>query len=178
MTDYIVVYVTAPEDEAVDLAKTLVEERLVACVNIVPGLRSLYWWKGKVEDEPEVLCIMKTRSNLFESLRDRVRELLRACRAFIFPGLEDFGIAPVEAMAAGRPVVAYAGGGALDTVEPGVTGELYHEQTAEGLANALAKFDWRQYDSSACRAQAEQFSAARFRDKLLGYLGELGFDAL
>ena len=75
MTDYIVVYVTAPEDEAVDLAKTLVEERLVACVNIVPGLRSLYWWKGKVEDEPEVLCIMKTRSNLFESLRDRVREL-------------------------------------------------------------------------------------------------------
>ena len=75
MTDYIVVYVTAPEDEAVDLARTLVEERLVACVNLVPGLRSIYWWQGKVEDEPEVLCIMKTRSNLFESLRDRVREL-------------------------------------------------------------------------------------------------------
>jgi periplasmic divalent cation tolerance protein len=75
MTDYIVVYVTAPQDEAVDLAKTLVEERLVACVNLVPGLRSIYWWRGKVEDEPEVLCIMKTRSNLFESLRDRVREL-------------------------------------------------------------------------------------------------------
>ena len=75
MTDYIVVYVTAPQDEAVDLAKTLVEEKLVACVNIVPGLRSIYWWQGKVEDEPEVLCIMKTRSNLFESLRDRVREL-------------------------------------------------------------------------------------------------------
>jgi periplasmic divalent cation tolerance protein len=75
MTDYIVVYVTAPQDEAVDLAKTLVEERLVACVNLVPGLRSIYWWQGKVEDEPEVLCIMKTRSNLFESLRDRVREL-------------------------------------------------------------------------------------------------------
>lgn len=75
MTDYIVVFVTAPEDEAVDLAKTLVEERLVACVNLVPGLRSIYWWQGKVEDEPEVLCVMKTRSNLFESLRDRVREL-------------------------------------------------------------------------------------------------------
>ena len=75
MTDYIVVYVTAPEDEAVNLAKTLVEERLVACVNIVPGLRSIYWWQGKVEDGPEVLCIMKTRGNLFESLRDRVREL-------------------------------------------------------------------------------------------------------
>jgi periplasmic divalent cation tolerance protein len=75
MTDYIVVYVTAPENEAAELAKNLVEERLVACVNIVPGLRSIYWWQGKVEDEPEVLCIMKTRGNLFESLRDRVREL-------------------------------------------------------------------------------------------------------
>ena len=75
MTDYIVVYVTAPEGEAAALSKTLVEERLVACVNIVPGLRSIYWWQGKIEDEPEVLCIMKTRSNLFESLRDRVREL-------------------------------------------------------------------------------------------------------
>jgi len=75
MTDYIVVFVTAPENEAAALSKTLVEERLVACVNIVPGLRSIYWWQGKIEDEPEVLCIMKTRSNLFESLRDRVREL-------------------------------------------------------------------------------------------------------
>jgi len=75
MTDYIVVFVTAPENEAAALAKTLVEERLVACVNIVPGLRSIYWWQGKIEDEPEVLCIMKTRSNLFEFLRDRVREL-------------------------------------------------------------------------------------------------------
>jgi len=75
MTDYIVVFVTAPEDEAVEIAATLVEEKLVACVNIVPGLRSLYWWQGKVEDEPEVLCIMKTRSELFERLQDRVREL-------------------------------------------------------------------------------------------------------
>jgi len=75
MTDYIVVYVTALENEAAELARTLVEERLVACVNIVPGLRSFYWWQGKVEDEPEVLCIMKTRSELFASLRDRGREL-------------------------------------------------------------------------------------------------------
>ncbi|UCE81778.1 MAG: divalent-cation tolerance protein CutA [Deltaproteobacteria bacterium] len=75
MTEYIVIFVTAPEDEAPELARTLVDERLVACVNIVPGLRSIYWWQGQVEDEPEVLCIMKTRSHLFEALRDRVREL-------------------------------------------------------------------------------------------------------
>ena len=75
MTDYIVVFVTTPEEEAADLAKTLVEEKLVACVNIVPGLRSLYWWEAQVEDEPEALCIMKTRSELFERLQERVREL-------------------------------------------------------------------------------------------------------
>ena len=75
MTAYIVVYVTAPAEEALQMARTLVEERLVACVNIVPGLRSIYWWQGKVEDEPEVLCIMKTQTRLFEALCDRVREL-------------------------------------------------------------------------------------------------------
>jgi len=75
MTEYVVVFVTAPADEAPELAKTLLEERLVACVNLVPGLRSLYWWEGNIEDEPEVLCIMKTQSQLFERLRDRVREL-------------------------------------------------------------------------------------------------------
>ena len=75
MADYIVVYVTAPEKEAAALAKTLVEERLAACVNLVPGIRSFYWWKGKIEDDPEVLCIMKTQTSLFDALRNRVREL-------------------------------------------------------------------------------------------------------
>jgi periplasmic divalent cation tolerance protein len=75
MSEYIVVMVTVPEWEAPGLARTLVEERLVACVNLVPGLRSIYWWKDKIQDEPEVLCIMKTRSARFEVLRKRVREL-------------------------------------------------------------------------------------------------------
>ena len=75
MNDYIVVMVTAPEKEAPGLARALVEERLVACVNLLREIRSVYWWKGKIEDEPEVLCIMKTRSALFEALRNRVREL-------------------------------------------------------------------------------------------------------
>ena len=75
MTDYMVVYVTAPEKEAAALARTLVEERLAACVNLVPGIRSFYWWQGKIEEDPEVLCIMKTQSRLFEALRDRVRAL-------------------------------------------------------------------------------------------------------
>jgi periplasmic divalent cation tolerance protein len=73
MTDAIVVFVTAPtEDKAAELARTLVEEDLAACGNLVPGLRSIYRWEGKVHDEPEVLLILKTRAPLFEALRARV----------------------------------------------------------------------------------------------------------
>ena len=102
--------------------------------------------------------------------RKQVRELLRGCRAFLFPGLEDFGIAPVEAMSSGRPVIAFGGGGALDTVIAGVTGELFNEPTAGSLTATLADFNWRAYSPSACRAQAERFSAGNFRRQLAAYL--------
>jgi periplasmic divalent cation tolerance protein len=73
MTDTVIVLVTAPSaDKAAEIARTLVEEQLAACGNILPGLRSIYRWEGKVQDEPEVLLILKTRANLFETLRARV----------------------------------------------------------------------------------------------------------
>jgi len=93
-------------------------------------------------------------------------DLMARCQAFIFPGLEDFGITPLQAQAAGRPVIAYAAGGALDTVIPGVTGELFAEQTPEALAELLANFDPARYDPAACRANAERFSNERFRREL------------
>jgi glycosyltransferase involved in cell wall biosynthesis len=105
--------------------------------------------------------------------RERIRELLRSCKAFIFPGLEDFGIAPVEAMSAGRPVIAFAGGGALDTVVPGVTGELFAEQSWQSLATVLKHFDADHYHSAACRTQAEKFSVKNFRQNLLAYLNQV-----
>jgi glycosyltransferase involved in cell wall biosynthesis len=104
--------------------------------------------------------------------RECVRELLRGCRAFVFPGLEDFGIAPVEALAVGRPVVAFAGGGALDTVLPGATGELFPEQTVESLIDALCRLDATAYDPAACRAQAERFSRAAFRARLTDFVAQ------
>lgn len=73
MTDVILVLVTAPTaDKAAELARTLVEEQLAACGNIVPGLRSIYRWEGKLHDEQEVLLILKTKDVLFEALRARV----------------------------------------------------------------------------------------------------------
>jgi glycosyltransferase involved in cell wall biosynthesis len=99
-----------------------------------------------------------------------VRDLMARCRAFIFPGLEDFGIAPVEAQAAGRPVVAYAGGGALDTVRDDETGVLFAPQTAAALADAVQRCADLAFDPLAIRAQAERFSIATFRNLLGTYL--------
>lgn len=102
--------------------------------------------------------------------RSQIRELLRYCKAFIFPGLEDFGIAPVEAMSVGRPVIAYAGGGALDTVVPGISGELFPEQKAESLLKILQTFDAAAYRREECRRQAEYFSVTCFRNQLFDYI--------
>ena len=101
---------------------------------------------------------------------DAVRDLMARCQAFLFPGLEDFGIAPVEAQAAGRPVVAYAGGGALDTVLDGQTGVLFAEQTADALADAVRRCADFSFDPLAIRAHAERFSAPRFRQQLTDYV--------
>jgi periplasmic divalent cation tolerance protein len=76
MTDVLVVLVTAPSPEkAAELARRLVEERLAACGNVLPGLRSIYRWEGKVQDESEALLVLKTTRDRFEALRDRVLAL-------------------------------------------------------------------------------------------------------
>jgi len=74
--DYMVVFITASsEDEAVKISKTLVEEKLAGCVNIVKNIRSIYFWQGKIEDNSEVLMIVKTRVELFDKLEERVKSL-------------------------------------------------------------------------------------------------------
>jgi glycosyltransferase involved in cell wall biosynthesis len=101
---------------------------------------------------------------------EELPHLLANCRAFLFPGAEDFGIAPVEAMAAGRPVIAYAYGGALETVIEGISGTLFGEQTVESLCDALERFDAQAYDPSTIQRHAEQFDAAVFRAKIADYV--------
>jgi glycosyltransferase involved in cell wall biosynthesis len=101
---------------------------------------------------------------------DELAPLLARCRAFVFPGLEDFGITPVEAMAAGRPVIAYAGGGALDTVREGVTGLFFREQTAESLAEAVNRFERVTFDPAAIRAHAQQFDVQVFQAEMQAFI--------
>ena len=97
-----------------------------------------------------------------------MRDLYRDCTALILPSEEDFGITPLEAMAAGRPVIAFGRGGALDTVRPGVTGRFFEAQTAESLIGALSEFRPEDYDPATIRTHAATYDAARFRDRLRG----------
>jgi glycosyltransferase involved in cell wall biosynthesis len=95
------------------------------------------------------------------------------CRALIFPGEEDFGIVPVEAMASGRPVIAFARGGATETVVDGVTGLFFHEQTVDALEAAIARLEDLRFDSGVIAAHARAFSAVRFEQRMRAHIDEL-----
>lgn len=99
--------------------------------------------------------------------------LINGCRVFIFPGLEDFGIAPVHAMACGKPVIAFAGGGSLDTVVDGQTGLLFKELTADSLTDALGRFNDVTFAPGPIRAHAERFSTRRFERELSALLEDV-----
>jgi glycosyltransferase involved in cell wall biosynthesis len=93
-------------------------------------------------------------------------DLYRRCRALIFPGEEDFGIIPLEVQACGRPVVAFARGGALETVADGVSGVFFQEQTEKSLIDAVDRCTARTWDSNTIRHQAERFGVDTFIEGL------------
>jgi glycosyltransferase involved in cell wall biosynthesis len=94
-------------------------------------------------------------------------ELLSGARGLLFPGEEDFGIVPVEAQAAGVPVIAYGVGGASETVLDGRTGVLFDEQSPAGLAGAIARFEAARFEEAEVRANAARFGRERFRSEMV-----------
>jgi glycosyltransferase involved in cell wall biosynthesis len=137
------------------------------------GLRLLVFGDGRDRAAlermagPSVTFLGRVRS-------DELVRLYAGARAFIFPGQEDFGIAPLEAQATGRPVIAFGGGGSLETVIAGETGEFFPEQTVGSLKSALESFDPAAYDPAACRRNAERFREERFVEELAAYLDLVG----
>lgn len=103
---------------------------------------------------------------------EAIRDDFQSAEAFIFPNVDDFGITPVEAMAAGTPVIAFNGGGARDYVIPGKTGLFFNKQTVESLASVLRGFDARQFDNAAIAAHAQQFNVATFRANMVKFIKE------
>ena len=103
-------------------------------------------------------------------LREGVRDAMRGCRALVFPGKEDFGITPVEVQATGRPVIAYGGGGVLDSVIDGVTGVLFGEQTPEALCEAVDRAAHLSFDPDVICRHAKQFDREVFCRKMTTFV--------
>lgn len=97
---------------------------------------------------------------------EEVADYYANCRAFVFPGEEDFGITPLEAQASGRPVIAYGAGGALETVVEGKTGMFFEEQSAGALAAAVENFDDGDVDPAEIRRHAEGFDVEVFKKRI------------
>jgi glycosyltransferase involved in cell wall biosynthesis len=99
-------------------------------------------------------------------------ELMQHCRALVFPSRDDFGLLPLEVMSCGRPVLAFAGGGARHTVIPGLTGELFDAQTPTAIAEAVRTFDAGAYDSARIRDHALNWDRSLFQRRLLAAVEE------
>jgi len=100
----------------------------------------------------------------------KLKDYYAHCQAFIFPQEEDFGITAVEAMAAGRPVIAYKGGGALEIVQHGITGLFFENQTSEDLVKTLKNFNESDFDPKVIRERAMNFNEESFKEKIKKFI--------
>ena len=122
----------------------------------------------------EIRKLKKISGNNIEFLgnvdRESVRDFMQRAKALVFAAEEDFGITPVEAQACGKPVIAYAKGGVLETVIDGVTGVLFEEQSADSLIKAIKRFEQMKFDPQKCRENALRFSRAQSKKKLKEFI--------
>lgn len=110
----------------------------------------------------------------FVSAEDsQMADYFQKAQAFIFPGLDDFGVVAVEAMAAGTPVIACNGGGALDYIEQDKNGNFFENQSVQNLSAVLSTFDSKKFDNLFISQQAQRFGINVFRKKMSGFLDSL-----
>ena len=126
---------------------------------------------GTGSDEARLRKMAGPRTEFLGRVSDaELRSLYSHCQALIFPGEEDFGLTPLEAMASGRPVIAYRAGGALETVIEGQTGLFFDSQEPESLAQVMRDFDPYKFHTNELREWAEEFDKTRFERKLLDFM--------
>jgi len=106
---------------------------------------------------------------------EKLKDYYARCQALIFPQEEDFGITAVEAMASGRPVIAYQSGGALEIVQSGITGLFFDRQTPEDLIEALRKFNPKDFNPKVIKEKAMEFDEERFKEKIKKFIKSNGY---
>lgn len=126
---------------------------------------------GTGEEEKYLKSIARDNIEFVGGVDDDVKaKYLSHCRALVHPQEEDFGITAVEAMASGRPVIAYRGGGALETIVENQTGVFFDEQTWEDLANEVIGFDHTKFNSDKIKEHSQKFSKERFQREILEFV--------
>jgi glycosyltransferase involved in cell wall biosynthesis len=146
-----------------------VELAVAACARLGRPLRVA--GEGRAMASVRAAAAGHARIELLGRVEDAERDaLMSSARALLFPGEEDFGIVPVEAQAAGLPVIAYDVGGASETVVDGRTGALFEQQSALGVAAGIERFEDMDLDERAIRENAERFGRERFREEMAGVI--------
>lgn len=152
-------------------------KRVDIAIDAFKELKLPLWIVGSGQEEEKLRALAGSESEirfLGSKSNEEIAELLSHAKAFIFPGLEDFGITPIEAMAAGTPVIAYRAGGVLDTLTE-ETALFFEEQTSEGLADAVLRFEngaSSHIRDEASRLRAAHFTRERFQKEFLEVLGK------
>lgn len=160
------------EDYYVTVSRLVSNKRIDLIVDAfaqMPGKKLLVIGDGP-EKEKLLYKAKKNIEFLGAQNNDQLKNYLQNAKAFVFAAVEDFGIAPVEAMATGTPVIALGKGGLLETVVPHVTGVFFKEQTARSLMEAVQEFEQMDFDPKKCRSRAEEFSQERFRKNFQGFV--------
>ena len=164
---------TPPGDHYVVLGELMAHKRVDVAIRAFNALRRPLVVVGDGPEQRRLRRLAGPTVTFAGRVRDeRVAELLESARALVVCAAEEFGIAAVEALAAGRPVIALGEGGVLESVTEGVTGTFYGANDPAVLAEAVARFDAASIDPRACRAAAERFGAERFRRKLRALVEE------
>lgn len=162
---------TQPEDYFLIVCRLIPYKRIDLAIEACNRLRLPLVITGNGRDEERLKKIAGPTIRFTGRLSDdEVLHYYAHCRAFLFPGEDDFGITPLEAQASGRPVIAYGAGGALASVVDGSTGVFFHEQTVDSLASVLATFDEHSFDTQVIRNHALEFDMPRFRRRIVQFI--------
>lgn len=165
--------VESHDDYYLIVSRLIPYKRIDLAIEAFNRLKRPLWIAGSGRDLDRLQSLAGPSVKFLGRVADAdLPDLVARCKAFVFPGHEDFGIAPVEAQAAGRPVIAYGAGGALDTVIDGQTGVLFAEQTAEALVAGVQRLDEISFETGRIRDNAARFDVDVFKQKLGQFVEE------